>query len=118
MFRMKDTILYSKEELVGYMVRSLKLTKRDIVLIDRTTGIGQAIIMNAKPARIGVVIHADHFSESGTNEENILWNNFYEYSFSQNKYIDFYVTAIEPVLYNNVVIAQEISLEELVEGND
>jgi hypothetical protein len=32
--------------------------------------------------------------------------------------IDFYVTAIEPVLYNNVVIAQEISLEELVEGND
>ena len=114
MFRMKDTILYSKEELVGYMVRSLKLTKRDIVLIDRTTGIGQAIIMNAKPARIGVVIHADHFSESGTNEENILWNNFYEYSFLQNKYIDFYVTATDA---QNILLREQFLEYKGVEPN-
>ena len=31
---------------------------------------------------------------------------------------EFHVTAIEPVLYNGQVIAQEISVEELVEGND
>ena len=96
------------------MVRSLKLTKRDIVLIDRTTGIGQAIIMNAKPARIGVVIHADHFSESGTNEENILWNNFYEYSFSQNKYIDFYVTATDA---QNILLREQFLEYKGVEPN-
>lgn len=31
---------------------------------------------------------------------------------------EFYVTAVEPVLYNGTVVAQEISVEELVEGND
>lgn len=31
---------------------------------------------------------------------------------------DFYVTAVEPVLYNGTVVAQEISVEELIKGND
>lgn len=31
---------------------------------------------------------------------------------------EFHVTAVEPVLYNDKVVAQEISVEELVEGND
>ena len=93
MYRMKDTVMYSKEELVGLLVRSLKLTDRDIVIIDRTTGIGQAILENASPAKIGIIIHADHFSENNTNEDNVLWNNFYEYAFSQREHIDFYVSA-------------------------
>ena len=94
-YRMKDAILYSKEELVGYLVRSLKLTREDIVLVDRATGIGQAILENASPARIGVIIHADHFSENSANEDRILWNNYYEYMFHHHKHVDFYVTATE-----------------------
>ena len=31
---------------------------------------------------------------------------------------EFHVTAVEPVLYNDKAVAQEISIEELVEGND
>lgn len=31
---------------------------------------------------------------------------------------EFYVTAVEPVLYNGETVAQEISVEELVEGID
>lgn len=30
---------------------------------------------------------------------------------------EFHVTAVEPVLYSGIVVAQEISVEELVEGN-
>ena len=30
---------------------------------------------------------------------------------------EFYVTAVEPVLYNDKAVAQEISVEELIEGN-
>lgn len=30
---------------------------------------------------------------------------------------EFYTTAVEPVLYSGTVVAQEISVEELVEGN-
>ena len=31
---------------------------------------------------------------------------------------EFHVTAVEPVLYSGTVVAQEISVEELVEGSD
>lgn len=95
MYQFPNHLFCSKEELVGYLVSRLELTGQDVVIIDRTTGIGQAIIQNAAPARVGVVIHADHFSEGGTDEKNILWNNYYEYAFSQNSHIDFYITATE-----------------------
>ncbi len=95
MYQFPDRLLCSKEELVGYMVSRLKLTRKDVVLIDRTTGIGQAILQNAGPARIGIVIHADHYSEGGTDEEAILWNNYYEYAFSQRGRVRFYITSTE-----------------------
>lgn len=94
-YRFPDRMIFSKEELVGYMVSRLGLTQEDVVIIDRTTGIGQSILENAKPARVGIVIHADHFSEGSTDENNILWNNYYEYAFAQYRHIDFYVTATD-----------------------
>ena len=93
MYQFPDKLLCSKEEFVGYMVKCLNLTKDDVVIIDRTTGIGQAIMRNAGPAKIGSIIHADHFSEGSSDEDYILWNNYYEYAFSQIKHIDFFVTA-------------------------
>ncbi len=95
MYQFPDKLLYSKEELVGYMVSRLNLTEQDTVIIDRSTGIGQTILQNAAPARIGVVIHADHFSESATDKEHILWNNYYEYAFSQHKHVSFYVVSTD-----------------------
>lgn len=95
MYQFPDRILDSKEELVGYLVEKLNLTEDDVVIIDRTTDIGQAILMAAKPARIGIIIHADHFSESSTTEDYILWNNYYEYAFAMMRHIDFYVCATE-----------------------
>lgn len=95
MYRFPDKIICSKEELVGYMTKCLKLTSDDVVIIDRTTGIGQAIFMNAKPAKIGIIIHADHFSEGSTTEDYILWNNYYEYAFAQFEHVDFYIAATD-----------------------
>ncbi len=95
MYQFKDKLLCSKEELVGYLVSRLGLTKKDVVLVDRTTGIGQAILKNAGPAKVGIVIHADHFSQGGTDEEAVLWNNYYEYAFSQWKHIKFYVASTD-----------------------
>lgn len=95
MYKFPDKVLFSKEELVGYLVRDLNLSKDDVVIIDRTTDIGQPILENAAPARVGCVIHADHFSEGSTDENNILWNNYYEYPFSQLSHIDFFITATD-----------------------
>ncbi len=78
---------------MGELVRRLHLTDKDTVIVDRTTGIGQAIFENVKDAKLGIVIHADHFSEGSTDENNILWNNYYEYSFRMCDKVDFYITA-------------------------
>ena len=95
MYQFPDRLIGSKEELVGYLVSRLGLTAADTILIDRTTGIGQAILMNAGPARVGIIVHADHFSEGNTDEDYILWNNFYEYSFAMHRHVDFYVTSTD-----------------------
>ena len=95
MYQFPDQIFCSKEELVGYMVSRLNLTENDTLMIDRTTGIGQAILRYAGKARVGIIIHADHFSEGGTDENYILWNNYYEYSFAMDQHVDFYITATD-----------------------
>lgn len=95
MYQFPDQLFCSKEELVGYMVSRMNLTEEDTVMVDRTTGIGQAILRHAGKARVGIIIHADHFSEGGTDENHILWNNYYEYSFAMDKHVDFYVTATD-----------------------
>lgn len=93
MYKFPDKIICSKEELIGYLTRSLKPTENDIIIIDRSTGQAQAILENAGDARVGIVIHADHFNDGSTDETKILWNNYYEYAFAMNRHIDFYITA-------------------------
>lgn len=95
MYQFPDRLICSKEELVGYMVSKLNLTGEDLVIIDRSTGIGQAILQNAGSARTAVVIHADHFSEGSTDQNNILWNNYYEYDFAQHENISVYITSTD-----------------------
>ena len=94
-YRFKDRIIYSKEELVGYMVSGLKIKNGDIILIDRSTTIGQPILENKGEAKVGIIIHADHFSEGATNDDYILWNNYYEYAFANYGAVDFYVAATD-----------------------
>lgn len=94
-YRFSNRIIYSKEELIGYMITKLNLSENDIVIIDRTKGIGETVIRNANPAKVGIIIHADHFSDANTDDDNILWNNYYEYAFAQHRHIDFYVTATD-----------------------
>lgn len=92
-FKFKDEILYSKHELLIKMLREINFSKKDIILIDRSEGQGQEILENHGKAQVGTVIHAEHFSESETNDATILWNNYYEYMFEHADQIDFYVTA-------------------------
>ena len=90
MYKFKDKILCSKEEFVGYMVSQLHLTKDDVVLIDRSTDIGQSIIMNCKTAREGTVVHAYYLSEKDTLVYYILRNKFFDIEFNMHKHIDIY----------------------------
>lgn len=105
LYRTKDQVFYSKEELIAAFMKKLGLTAQDIVILDRETGIGQVIFENVRPAKLGVVVHAEHFSESSTNADYILWNNYYDYQFTNAKWVDFFVVATS--------VQQEILTEQL-----
>lgn len=92
---MEDAILYTKEEFVAYFMQKLKLTSEDIVIYDRATKVGQAMLQNKGDSKVGVVVHAEHFSENATDDHHILWNNYYEYQFTNVNEIDFYITATD-----------------------
>ncbi len=98
----KDSVFFvdnqffdSKEEFFGYFLRCLPKEKNDVILVDRTTGIGKACLQNKGEAQLGVVVHAEHFSENATNEQEILWNNYYEYTFTNTKYVDFFIASTQ-----------------------
>lgn len=95
LYRFPDRLIYSREELVGYMMSRLHLTKDDVVLIDGEPGKidRSAFILNAAPARIGFILHAEHYLFH--DEEHILWYGIYEYALSHPEKIDFYITNTE-----------------------
>ena len=81
LYRLPDQIFYSKLEFFEYFLKKLNLTAEDTVIMDRATDIGPVILRNHQPAKLVSIVHADHFAENSTTEDNILWNNFYEYEF-------------------------------------
>lgn len=95
LYRLPDRILYSREELLGYMMSQLNFTEQDVVLIDGEAGIIElsAFIENAFPAKIGFVIHLEHYWNS--DSEHVLWSPFYEYALNHPEKIAFYVTNTE-----------------------
>lgn len=105
-YRLPDFICYSKEALVEEFMKRLNLQASDVVILDRSTGTGQAVFKNVKPAKLGVVVHAEHFSENTVTPHTILWNNYYEYQFTNADKVDFFITATEK---QNSVLAQQFA---------
>lgn len=94
-FKIGGLVLRDKMAFIDYFMQSLNTTAEDIVIIDRATHLGQALFRHVKPAKLGVVIHAEHFSENATNDDVILWNNHYEFQFKHAHLVDFFITATE-----------------------
>ncbi|TYC46163.1 accessory Sec system glycosyltransferase GtfA [Leuconostoc litchii] len=93
LYNMREKILYSEYELVSYFLEKIHPTKQDVLIIDREKYIASAVLKNKNNAKVGVVIHAEHYSSNQTDEEHVVWNNFYEYQFMHADAIDFFVTA-------------------------
>ena len=91
LFRVRGEILDSKERFLEYFIRSLHLTEEDMVILDRSTDIGQAVLSAHGRAALGCVVHADHYSSDSPNPDHILWNNFYEYALTHAKDFSFFI---------------------------
>lgn len=95
-YRFNQHLFYTKEELIELMVKKLSLTSEDWILLDRSTGgIGQAVFSNKGPAKLAVVVHAEHFSPNAVTENTILWNNYYEYQFTNADKVDYFITSTQ-----------------------
>lgn len=95
LFIFDDRTIYSFENLLVYFLECLKLTSRDILILDRSTDIAPAILKSRGDSKVGVIIHAEHFTDNITNDDYILWNNNYEYVFKNVELIDFFVCATD-----------------------
>lgn len=94
-FRVDNRMFYSKQRFIAYFIQCLKMTDEDVMIIDRATEIGQAVLRYHGKTKIGSVIHAEHYNESSLEKQDILWNNFYEYEFSNADSLDFFITSTE-----------------------
>ena len=94
-YRFPDRYLVGRQELIRYFMQSLNLTKQDLVILDRETNIGQPIFEEAQKAHLGVVVHAEHYSVNSTDDQYILWNNYYDYQFTNADKVDFFIVATE-----------------------
>ncbi|WP_054653706.1 accessory Sec system glycosyltransferase GtfA [Limosilactobacillus equigenerosi] len=92
-YRFDNELVTSKSALITRFIKQLKLTENDVVLIDRSTGMAQQILENKGKAKVGSVVHAEHFSEDNTDNDHILWNNYYEYVLQHANYLNFIITA-------------------------
>ena len=94
-YRFKDRILYGKPALLRYLMQTLQLSKSDLVILDRETGIGQVVFEEARAAHLAVVVHAEHYSENATNDDYILWNNYYDYQFTNADKVDLFIVSTD-----------------------
>jgi len=90
-----DLVIQGRHNFYSEFFKRLKFAKGDIVLIDRNQDIGDAIFPNVNDAKLVAVVHAEHFSKRIEVEDWVLWNNFYEYIFTNAKYVDRIVVSTE-----------------------
>ncbi len=94
-FIISGRILPSKVAFFDYFLESMTFTSKDIILLDRGTDTAQSLLRHGKPAKLGTVVHAEHFSENAVTADTILWNNYYDYQFTNANRFDFFITSTD-----------------------
>ncbi|MFR0584028.1 accessory Sec system glycosyltransferase GtfA [Limosilactobacillus mucosae] len=96
-FEFPEQIYYSKTELYAEMIQRLNLQADDLVILDREDSpdlsSGQLWYQLHGLAKLGVVVHAEHYDAHHTDNKRVLWNNFYEYQFVHAADTDFFIVA-------------------------
>ena len=105
LYRVGTKLFFSKPRFIAYFISCLELTADDVLIIDRATEIGQAVLHEHGDCRIGSVVHAEHYNENRTDDDNILWNNYYEYEFSNADKLDFLITSTDA---QKVILADQM----------
>ncbi len=104
-YKIGNRTIFSKPRFIAYFISCLNLKEDDILIVDRATEIGQAVMHEHGKAKIGSVVHAEHYSEPNVTDHTILWNNFYEFEFTHADKFDFFVTSTDA---QNRILAEQM----------
>lgn len=99
-FEFPEHIYYTKNDLYLKMIKQLDFQSDDTVIIDRMDDgnvliNGQLLFENHGDAHLVIVVHADHYDKHFTNQQHILWNNFYEYQFTHADDVDAFIVSTD-----------------------
>lgn len=99
-FEFPHQIYYTKNELYLAMIKRLNFQADDTVIIDRMDDgnvliNGQLLFEHHGDAKLAIVVHADHFDKNFTNQQHVLWNNFYEYQFNHADDVDAFIVSTD-----------------------
>ncbi|MBP3880476.1 MAG: accessory Sec system glycosyltransferase GtfA, partial [Lachnospiraceae bacterium] len=104
-YKIGNRTIFSKQRFIAYFLSCLQFKEGDILIIDRATEIGQAVLHEHGKAKIGSVVHAEHYSENNVTEHTILWNNYYEFEFTHADRLDFFITSTDA---QNRILAEQM----------
>lgn len=91
-----NKILYGKMDFYQYFFQVLQLQKEDVVIIDRPLNVIEGILPQlVDRVRLFSVVHAEHYNESLSKGNHILWNNNYEYIFENADSFEGIIVATE-----------------------
>lgn len=88
-----DLVLQGRNAFYQVFFERLKLSTQDLVIFDRSDELADAVFPQRNGAKIVVVVHAEHYSASDTTEDWVLWNNFYEYVFTNCDEVDEFIVS-------------------------
>ncbi|EII4617429.1 glycosyltransferase [Listeria monocytogenes] len=93
--RWNQQMLIGRNSFFQAFFSSLHWDKDDVILIDRSLDVADAVLPQIHDARVGVIIHAEHYNLNYSEANWILWNNHYEYVFTNASRIDWFIVATD-----------------------
>lgn len=107
-----NQILYGKMAFYQYFFNQLQLQKEDVIIIDRPLDVVEGVIPSLiHKVRLFSVVHAEHYNESLSNTDHILWNNNYEYVFQHANVFEAIIVATQR---QNQILSQQLSKKTMV----
>jgi len=88
--------LITPNELIALGLKRMNIQQEDTILVDRALGVINGILQgNVNKAKLGIMVHAEHFIRSFVSDKYVLWNNHYEYPLQHSHLFDYIIVATD-----------------------
>lgn len=88
-----DEVLQGRHAFYRAFFQRLHFSAQDLIIVDRNQDLGDALFPQKNDAKLVVVVHAEHYSKAVQVGDWVLWNNFYEYPFTNYRFVDAFIVS-------------------------